>query len=79
MVYDEMLSLSPTFDYRWHRLTEILRTGSSMCNRDPAAAESLQWFAAAGSKLIKWLSDQTISCQDPFLLKQINSNSFKDK
>ena len=65
-----MLSLSPTFGYRWHRLTEILWTGFSICNRGPAAADSLQWFAAVGN-MVKWLSAQTISYQGTFLLKQI--------
>ena len=50
-----------------------------MCNRGPAATDSLQWFAAADNKLIKWPKAQTISYQGPFLLKQINSNSFMDK
>ena len=45
----------------------------------PAAADSLQWFAAAGNKLIKWPNAQTISYQGPFLLKHINSNYFMDK
>ena len=48
-----------------------------MCSRGPAAADSLQWFAAADN--IKWPNAQTISYQGPFLLKQINSNSFMDK
>ena len=80
IVYKEMLSLSPTFVYRWHRLTEILWTGFSICSRGPAAADSLQWLAVAGN-MVKWLSAQTISYQSPFLLKQItdNSNSFMDK
>ena len=46
---------------------------------DPAAADSLQWFFTADNKLIKWPNTQTISYQSPFLLKQINSNSFMDK
>ena len=74
-----MLSLSPTIGYRWHQLTEILWAGFSICSRGPAAADSLQWFAAADNKLIKWPNAQTISYQGPFLLKQINSNSFMDK
>ena len=33
-----------------------------MCSREgPAAADSLQWFAAADNKLIKWPYAQTIS------------------
>ena len=50
-----------------------------MCSRGPAAAENLQWFAAAGNKLIKWPSAEIISYQGPFLLKQIKSNSLTDK
>ena len=50
-----------------------------MCSRGPAAADSLQWFAAADNELRKWPNAQTISYQGPFLLKQINSNSFMDK
>ena len=37
------------------------------------------WLAPVDNKLIKWLSTQTISYQGPFLLKQINCNSFMDK
>ena len=33
-----------------------------MRSRGPAAADSLQWFAAADNKLIKWPNAQTISC-----------------
>ena len=49
-----------------------------MCSRGPAAADSLQLFAAADNKLIKWPNAQTISYQGPYLLKQINSNAFID-
>ena len=52
IVCEEMLSLSLTFGYRWHRLTGTFCTGFSICSRGPAAADSLQWFAAAGNKLI---------------------------
>ena len=76
IVYQEMLSLSATFGYRLHRFTEILWTGFYICSRGPAAPYSLQRFAAAGNKLIKWPSAQTISYQGLFLLKQINSNFF---
>ena len=79
IVYEEMLGLSPTFGYRWHRLNEILWTGFSMFSRGSAAADSLQWFAAADNKLIKWPNAQTTSYQGPFLLKQINSDYFMDK
>ena len=79
IVYEEMLSLSPTCGYHWHRLIENLWTGFSMCSRDPAAADSLQWFAAVDNKLMKWLNTKTISYQGPFLLKQINNNSFMAK
>ena len=78
-VYEKMLSLSPTFGYHWHRLTEILWTSFSMCSRGPAAADGLQWFIATDNKLIKWPNAQTISYQGPFLLKQINSKSFMDE
>ena len=80
IVYEEMLSLSPTFGYRWHRLTEILWAGFSICSRGLAAADSLQWSDVAGN-MVKGLSAQTISYQGPFLLKQItdNSNSFMNK
>ena len=61
IVYEEMLSSSPTIGYRWHRLTEILWPGFSMCSRGPAVADSLQWFAAVEKKLIKWHNAQTIS------------------
>ena len=61
IAYQEMLSSSPTFGYRWHRLTEILWTGFSMCSRGPAAADSCQWFAAVDNKMIKWPNAQTIS------------------
>ena len=37
------------------------------------------WFADADNELIKWPTAQTISYQGPFLLNQINSNSFMDK
>ena len=37
------------------------------------------WFADADNELTKWPNAQTISYQGPFLLKQINSNSFMDK
>ena len=39
IVYEEMLSLSPTFGYHCHRLTEILWTGFSMCSKGPAAPD----------------------------------------
>ena len=70
IVYEEMLSLSPTFGYRWHRLTEILWTGFSMCSRGReqglAAADNLQWFAAADNKLIKWPNAPNIFLPGPF-------------
>ena len=40
-----------------------------MCNRGPAAADSLQYFAAADNKLIKWPNTHIISYQGPFFIK----------
>ena len=67
IVYEEMLTLLPTFGYRWHRLTEILWTGFSMCSRSPATADSLQcMFVPGHKKLIKWPNVHTISYRGPF-------------
>ena len=35
IVSEEMLSLSPNFGYRWHRLIEILWTGFLICSKGP--------------------------------------------
>ena len=50
-----------------------------MCRRGPAAKDNLQWFAAADNKPIKWPNAQQFPTRAPFLLQQINSNSFMDK
>ena len=53
-----------------YRLTEILWTGFSICSRGPAAADSLQWFAAAGN-MVKWLSAQQFLTRAPFLQNRL--------